>query len=82
MHVHPSRLDINNVYDLYEEAMKVIDINELKPAPISFDILSFNNSSSLSASIHAPLLSHGFFEVKTYNLTAAKEASMYDYLNL
>ncbi len=77
-----SRLDIENAYDLYEEAMKVVDINKLKPEPIVFDILSFKDEPSFIKDLHAALINHGFYEVKTYNLTSKQKAQTFDYLKL
>ncbi|MGL4952007.1 MAG: phenylalanine--tRNA ligase beta subunit-related protein [Mycoplasma sp.] len=42
-YVHPSRIDIENVYDIYEEIMKIIDINKLTPVSPEFSVILTND---------------------------------------
>lgn len=83
-YIHPSRLDIENQYDVFEEVMKIIDINKLDLLPINFNILSFkdNEYEKTLNDINNFLLNNGFMQVKTYNLTSKELAKKFDYLNL
>lgn len=82
--VHPSRLDIDNQYDFYEEVMKIIDINKLDVKPINFNVLSFENNSEKKNidKIDNFFLDNGFMQVKTYNLSSKERAKKFDFLNL
>ena len=80
---HPSRLDLNNEYDLYEELLKVIDINNLEVTDINVNVLDFNNSSNfdIEERIRNYFVDNGFYEVKTYNLTSKSNLKLFNFNN-
>lgn len=82
--VHPSRLDIFDEFDIYEEIMKFIDINKLPTSPITFNVINFKDNHYYENInlISDYLVDSSFFEVKTYNLTSKQESSKFDYLKL
>lgn len=83
-HVHPSRLDMQDQYDVFEEVLKTIDLNVLMPKPIQFtlqetDDLVFNNQNIIANY----LVDWGMFEVKTYNLTqSSKDINLHKLENI
>lgn len=82
-YVHPTRIDIKNKYDVYEEIMKIIDINTLIPKPINFDFKysetnqSFNNLNKLKNSF----VNFGLIETKTYNLSSENNYNKFNFWN-
>lgn len=67
------RNDLANAYDIYEEVLKIVDINKLDPEPISttIDLKKVDNSEyDITKNIRAFLVNNGYSEVKTYNLTS------------
>ncbi len=68
---HPMRLDINNVHDIYEEIMKLEDVNNLHPLPITASVIVDKNYQRYNdlRSIRNFLIDFGCYETKTYNLT-------------
>lgn len=64
------RLDVERQEDLFEDILKIIDMNKLKPISISDNLLPFANNQEyeLKQSIKDILINNYFNEVKTYNL--------------
>jgi len=65
------RLDVSNEEDMFEDILKIIDINRLKPISIEDKLLPIANNTeyNLKQSIKDVLINNYFSEVKTYNLT-------------
>lgn len=82
-YVHPSRLDVNNQYDVYEEIMKIIDINTLTPQPIDFDF-KYNETNQVFANLNKlknALVNFGLIETKTYNLSSENNFNKFNFWN-
>jgi len=79
--VHPARLDLDNEFDLFEEALKFININDLEPMPIDFKVLNFavDFKSQQINKIQTFLVNHGFIETKTYNLTSINNLNDFNF---
>lgn len=79
--VHPSRIDIKNQYDVYEEIMKIIDINTLTPQPIDFDF-KYNETNQVFANLNKlknALVNFGLIETKTYNLSSENNFNKFNF---
>jgi len=65
------RTDVFSQEDIYEEILKIIDINNLKPIEIEDKLLPLANNTEydLRQELKNILLNNGISEVKTYNLT-------------
>lgn len=83
-YIHPARLDIEDVYDVYEEFLKIIDINKLKATPISFvDNELFDNTQKRRISrLKDYLTSNNCMETKTYNLCADEFVECFNFFNI
>ncbi|MGL4952022.1 MAG: phenylalanine--tRNA ligase subunit beta [Mycoplasma sp.] len=83
-YVHPSRIDIQNEYDVYEEIMKIVDINKLVPRSPEFSVNLLENSNKFSKqnNLKQYLISNNMFEVKTYNLSSIEEYKMFNFFNV
>lgn len=82
----PWRLDVENQEDLFEDILKIIDVNKLKPISISDALLPIANNIDyeLKQEIKSILLNNYFSEVKTYNLTNKnnlEKFNLYGYKN-
>lgn len=64
------RLDVSSQEDLFEDILKIIDMNKLKPISIGDNLLPLANNQEyeLKHEIKDTLLNNYFSEVKTYNL--------------
>lgn len=64
------RLDVYNQEDLYEDILKILDMNKLKPISVGDNLLPLANNQEydLKQNIKDVLLNNCFSEVKTYNL--------------
>lgn len=64
------RLDIENQEDLFEDILKIIDMNKLQPVAIGDVLLPLANNKEyeLKQAIRDVLINNYFNEVKTYNL--------------
>lgn len=78
------RLDVANQEDLYEDILKIIDVNRLKPISISDKLLPITNNTDykLKQGVKDILLSNYFNEVKTYNLTNKTNLGKFNLFNL
>lgn len=65
------RLDVTTQEDMFEDILKIIDMNKLKPIAIDDNLLPIadNREYELKQAIKDLLLNNYFTEVKTYNLT-------------
>nr|WP_318035819.1 hypothetical protein [Ureaplasma parvum] len=63
--------------------MKKISIQEIKPQPISFDILNFENNLAydFEKKVSDFLVDQGLFECKTYNLKNQTQAHEFNFFN-
>lgn len=77
------REDITNSNDVVEEILKKIDVNSLKPIPISVSKISFNYNSYYNnlLFINNYLSSKGLINVKTYNLTSIEKNEIFNIFN-
>lgn len=77
------RYDVLNEFDVYEDIMKKFSIQQIKPQPISFDILSFKNNIAydFEKKVSDFLVDQGLFECKTYNLKSQTQAYEFDFFN-
>ncbi len=77
------RYDVLNEFDVYEDIMKKISIQEIKPQPISFDILNFENNLAydFEKKVSDFLVDQGLFECKTYNLKNQTQAHEFNFFN-
>ncbi|MGL4950626.1 MAG: phenylalanine--tRNA ligase subunit beta [Mycoplasma sp.] len=82
--VHPSRIDIQNVYDVYEEIMKIVDINKLEPVSPLFSMNLSENKSKYDdqISLKKYLVNNNFTEVKTYNLSSMESYNLFNFFNV
>ncbi len=78
------RLDLINIYDIAEEILKTIDINNLKPNSILFDIKNFNSNDyyKFVNKIKNYFVNFGFIETKTYNLTSQSNLNKFNLFNI
>lgn len=83
-HVHPSRLDLSNQYDVFEEVLKTIDVNQIPAKDIIFKINkdAINTKYQKINSIKDYLSNIGMFETKTYNLTSENSFKKFNFFNL
>lgn len=65
------RLDVENQEDLFEDILKIIDMNKLKPIHVADNLLPIANNQDyeIKQQLKNILLNNYFNEVKTYNLT-------------
>lgn len=79
---HPARLDLTNQYEIFEELLKLIDINKLQPKKIDFDIKHYHDIHyDNELLIRNFLINNGFYEVKTYNLVAKQDLFKFNFFN-
>lgn len=79
---HPARLDLINQYDLFEELLKLMDINNLKPQKIIFDLKKYQDITfDNELWIRNYLINNGLFEVKTYNLISKENLYKFNFFN-
>lgn len=78
------RLDVRNQEDMYEDILKIIDINLLKPIAIEDKLLPIasNKEYELKSQIKDLLINNYFSEVKTYNLTHKKNLNKFNLFNV
>ena len=83
-HVHPSRLDLSNQYDVFEEVLKTIDVNKLPAKDVIFKINKDANNTKYQKinDIKEYLSNLGMFETKTYNLTSQNSFKKFNFFNL
>lgn len=78
------RIDIKNINDVAEELLKVLDVNNIEPTPItnsSID-LNINNIENKNINfIQEYFINKGFSLVKTYNLTSKEFDDKYNIFN-
>lgn len=80
---HPSRLDLINEFDIFEESLKFININKLEVQPIEFNLINTNNESFDNKNMIADfLVNYNFIETKTYNLVNEKDSSSFNFFNV
>lgn len=77
------RLDVNNQEDLFEDVLKIIDMNKLKPIAISDSLLPIANNVEydLKQQTKDILINNYFSEVKTYNLINKNCLSKFNLFN-
>lgn len=76
------RYDILSEQDIYEEVLKIININNLKIEPICSTLLNNKNTEYLLISqIKSMMVNNYFNEVKTYNLTSEKKCNLTNLFN-
>lgn len=84
--VPPYRLDIFNTFDLAEEVLKSLDINNIENVPIisdlSFKESEINNEYKLENKIRDYLVSIGFYDFKTMNLVSKNYTDLFNFYNL
>ncbi len=82
--VPPWRMDVQNQQDLFEDVLKIIDVNKLKPIAISDILLPLadNHEYELKQTIKNVLINNYFNEVKTYNLTHKNSIDKFNVFNL
>ncbi len=80
---HPARLDLINQYDLYEELLKIININKLDVAEIYSNVISLNSNLEIDNEryVREYMINNGFYEVKTYNLTSKEKYTTFNFFN-
>ena len=78
------RLDLNNKQDIVEEVLKIIDINNLLPQPITDNLIPINENNKYNyyLKITNVLTNNYFNEVHTYNLTNENNLKKFNIFNL
>ena len=78
------RLDLNNKQDIVEEVLKIIDINNLLPQPITDNLIPINENIEYNCylKITNVLINNYFNEVHTYNLTSKNNLKKFNIFNL
>ncbi len=81
---HPMRLDIINAQDVYEEIMKLEDVNKLIVQPITANVIINNNYQRYNdlKTIRNFLVDYGCYETKTYNLTSKANNDLFNFFKL
>lgn len=80
----PWRLEVSNQADLFEDILKILDINKLQPISISDNLLPFadNTEYNLKQELKELLVTNGLCEVKTYNLTNKSNLDKFNFFKL
>ena len=80
----PWRLDVENQEDMFEDILKIIDVNKLKPIHVSDNLLPIANNQEyeIKQEIKNILLNNYFNEVKTYNLTNKNNLTKFNIFGL
>lgn len=81
------RFDLENQYDIFEEVLKIYGIDNLANKPIYYTLSDDiskdpNYEYELINQVKQLLISKCFYEVKTYNLTSAKDVRNFNIFNL
>ncbi|MBQ0045824.1 MAG: phenylalanine--tRNA ligase subunit beta [Mycoplasma sp.] len=78
------RLDVSNQEDLFEDILKIIDVNKLKPIAIGDNLLPLANNQEydLKQAIKDILVNNCFSEVKTYNLVNKNILQKFNMFNI
>ena len=78
------RLDICNKQDIIEEVLKIINIDNLPPRPISDNLIPINENNEFNYYLKvANVLTNNYFnEVRTYNLTSGNDLKKINIFNL
>ena len=78
------RLDLDNKQDIVEEILKIIDISNLLPQPISDNLIPINENNEFNyyLKITNVLINNYFNEVHTYNLTNKSNLKKFNIFNL
>ncbi|MGL4948414.1 MAG: phenylalanine--tRNA ligase subunit beta [Mycoplasma sp.] len=82
-YVHPSRIDINNEFDVFEEALKIVDINKLEAKSPEFSMKETNSilTNSRTLKLKDFLVHNGLLEVKTYNLASNENFNSFNFFD-
>ncbi len=78
------RLDVNNQEDMFEDILKIIDLNKLKPISVEDKLLPVeeNTEYELKQQVKEVLINNYFSEVKTYNLTNQSNLNKFNLFNV
>lgn len=78
------RLDVTNQEDVFEDILKIIDLNKLQPIAIEDKLIPIepNTEHNLKSSLKNILLNNYFSEVKTYNLTNQSNLNKFNLFKL
>lgn len=82
--VAPWRLDVRNQEDLFEDILKIIDVNKLQPISVGDNLLPIadNTEYELKQAIKDVLVNNCFSEVKTYNLINKNLLNKFNMFNI
>lgn len=84
--VPPYRLDIANTFDLAEEVLKSLDINNIQESPIlspiNFNESAINDEYQLENKLRDHLINLGLYDFKTMNLVSKNYTELFNFYHL